>query len=316
MPATITEVLRDAGRDIGANGAQDLAARLNAALGGVLSAFYVGPGVMIDVDGARSAPFECLISTSEPDADRLVPADAVACVAHLSTSLDRARLADAFARIAEVRGLRKSPSTEDARSTITLGLVVAADATISLDEIATEMRSLNASVEDGGRPDMLAILTKGTVHYGMSFPGDDSVSGFLPPVQGSSVVPPINVRQLVTGTATHALNKVCGFVIGHAAFYAPTVPRPDMRAATTGCPEQSAIVWTYRFDSAGRMCDAEKKPDPTGPAYRIEDLKASFFAASRISRGKTGASSSPKARCRSKGCCRWLGALFPRPSSL
>jgi len=311
MTATISDVLRDAGRDIAAHGAHDLAARLNAVLGCVLSGFYVGPGVMIDVTGIRSAPLECLISTARPDVGGLVPADSVACVAHLSTSLNRTLLADAFARIADVRRLRKTPSAEDARSTITLGLIVAADSTLELDEIATEMRSLNASVGGGERPDMLAVLTKGTVHYGVSLPGDDSVAGFLPPVQGTAVVPPINVRQLLTETATHALNKVCGFVIGHAAFYAPAVPRPDMRAATVGSPEQSTIVWTYRFDAAGKMSDAAKTADPIAPAYRIEDPKGELLCRLRYQPWQDGGVVIAEGALQLEGLLPLAGRTFP-----
>jgi len=277
MTATISDVLRDAGCDIASNGAQDLAARLNAALGSVLTAFYVGPGTMVDRDGAQSARFETLIATEPPDDAGLVPADTVACAIYTCSALEAPQLAEGFTQLAEMRRLHKSPSGVDSRSTITLGLIVAAKTSLSLAAVATKMRELNETVTLGERPDMVVVLAKGTVHYGMSLPGDDSVGDFLPPVQSPKLVPPINVRQVVTLTPTHALNKACGLMIGHTAFFAPTAPRPDLHAATAGVPANCEIVWTYRYGASGEMSDAVSTSDLSTPAFRIDDPQGNLL---------------------------------------
>ncbi|MGA3035939.1 MAG: hypothetical protein ABSE64_00515 [Vulcanimicrobiaceae bacterium] len=232
---------------------------------------------MIDADGVRSPAFDVLIAVERPETDGSVRADGVACAAYVTGSLDSTELREGYARLAQTRKLRKTPSAIDSRTTITLGLIIAASSTLSLDAIATEMRTLNKTVADGERPDMVAVMSSGTVSYGMSFPGDESVGGFLPPVQGGKIIPPINIRQIITETTTHALNKVCGFVISHMAFFAPAMPRPDMKAATDGCPQNCAIVWTYRYDTAGRFRDAVTIPDTTVTPYRIEDAQGTLL---------------------------------------
>jgi len=278
MTGTISDALRVAGREIASVQAHDIAARLNAALGSILTGFYVGPGTMIDKDGAKSAPFGSLISLEPPQADGTVRADAVACAIYACETLDLASLTDGYARFAEVRRLQKTPSTIDARSTVTLALIVAANSVLSLDDLAAEMRKLNKTVADGERPDMVAVMTRGTINYGVSFPGDESISDFLPPAPGGSVALPVNLQQVVTDTTTHALNRVCGFLIGQMAFYAPEAARPDMRAATDGCLNDRRIVWAYRYESSGRVSDAAKVQASAAPAYRIEDPQGTLLS--------------------------------------
>jgi hypothetical protein len=311
MTASISDAIRDMTRDLASDQMHDFAPRFNAALASVLGGFYVGPGTVMDSAGVQSSPCECIISTTRPDAAGMVQADSVACVAHLSSSLDRARLADGVGTLAEIRGLRKTPSKNPAQSTITLGLIVAANSSMSLDEIATEMRALHASVGDGMRPDMLAVLTKGTVHYGASFPGNNSVADFLPPVQGGSVVPPINLQQLVTETSTHALNKACGFLIGHLAFFSPALPKPTMGEVTTGSPEQSSIAWTYQFDVSGKIRDATRRADPNAPAYLVEDGKGALLSRLQLQLWQDGAVIVARGTLPLEGLLPLSGRAFP-----
>lgn len=209
MVAAISEAVRRASQEIASAEESDLAVRLNAALGSILPGFYVGPGRMVDADGMRSPSFASVIATEAPGATAgIIRADAVACVAYLCKTLDAASLTDGYKRIRAVRELRKTPSAVDSQTTITLGLIVAADGRPSLDEIASEMRDLDRDIEDSCRPDMVAVLSQGTVGYGTAFFDDATVGGFLPPARGSKLVPPINVHLLVTETETHALNKI------------------------------------------------------------------------------------------------------------
>ncbi len=281
MAATIAETLRDASRDIASAEATDLAARLNPALAQVLVGVYVGPGTMVDASGARGPSFDALIALEAPGADGTVPADTVVCVLYLSKTLDAASLADGYKRIGEVRALQKTTSPVDSQTTVTLGLILAADATLSLDEIAQEIRRLNRGIADDHRPDMIAILSEGVVSYGMAFFDTETVGGFLPPAREAKLVPPVDVHLLITETTTHALNKVCGFVIGHMAFFAPKKLRLNIQSVLEGVPASSAIAWTYQYNVGGKLVDATVGGSHAG-AYHIEDGKGTLLCKLRF----------------------------------
>jgi hypothetical protein len=287
MTATISDSLRHAGRKIASTEEHGLAAALNAALDSVLPEFYVGPGIVVDADGARSGEFSSLVATEAPDADGAVHADAVAVAVYACKNLDASSLADGYKQIAAVRRLRKTPSAVDSQTTNTLGLIVAARTDLSLDEVAKEMRELNHGVEDDWRPDMAAIFAQGVVSYGMSFFDEPAVGAYLQPKAGTRLAPPINVHLIVTETETDALNKLCGLLSGHLAFFAPSVPRPDMRSVLDGAPQNAAIAWTYQYDVARKLADA-RAVESDAPAYRIEDPRGTPLCRLRFQRWQDG----------------------------
>ncbi len=281
MAISVSDGLRDAGRNVASSPADDFATLFNVALTPIFAGFYVGPGTICDADGACSAPFDSLISLEAPNDDGTIRADAVACAAYLCHALDAESLKQGYVRIARMRTLRKTPSANPAQSTITLGVIVAAKSVLSLDKVAENVQTLSGGFSDYHRPDMVTILSEGTVSYAMAFLGDERVGAFLPPAQVTAVIPPSYIHLVTTTTSTHGFNKLIGFISGHLAFYAPGTARPDMPSALEGVPKESAIIWTYQYNLAGKLVDAITLQSHT-PSYRIEDRKKTLLSKLRL----------------------------------
>jgi hypothetical protein len=272
MANSLSDSLQEVGLNIAAATEHDFAPLLNAALGSVFTAFYVGRGTMLAADGQRSAHFESLIALEQPQADGTIPADAVACVIYARQTLDAAALAEGQQRIAQMRTLPKTPRPTQAQSNITLGMIVAARADRDIKGVAKELRALNEAGPDERRTDMVTLLTEGTVEYAMALLGAKSVGGFLPPAFPLTVIMPGSVLLTVTSTRTHAYNKLCFYIGGHLRFFAPSAQHSNLRTALEGVPPESEIIAKYQFNLAGKMVQATA-PQSNAPTFLMENAK-------------------------------------------
>lgn len=264
----ISDSIRDTGLRLGALPDGQFVAGFSDALASLFPAFTVGSGMIYDQTGARVGPVDSFVSLASIE-NGAVPADSVACAAYVCPSLNAQTLREGYERIAQVKALQKTPSTEPHRSTITLGLIVAKSAS-SLDAVAEDMRSLNRGIPDDHRPDMIAMLTQGTAHYLMHFLGDERVGTFLPPARGVPYVAPILVMLATNSTKSHALNNLVGFIIGHMAFFAPGRNAPNMKAVLEGVPKHSTVACIYQYNLARKLVEVAAVPSPIHP-YVIED---------------------------------------------
>ncbi len=154
-----------------------------------------------------------------------------------------------------------------------MGAVVAARTTFSLSDLAQAMRGLNKSVATGRHPDMVCVLAKGAVDYGMQFPGDQGMASWLPPTEGArNFVPPSFLHLATVATTSFALNHLVAYIIGQLAFFAPGTPLPDMNEIRKGVPSQRTIVASFQFDTAGKLVEAVVREQPIHP-YTIDDPK-------------------------------------------
>ncbi len=119
---------------------------------------------------------------------------------------------------------------------------------------------------------MVAVLNRGTINYLATFGPDQTMPGdWLPPARGGrDFVPPVLLHMVTTATTTFALNNIVGFIIGQLAFFAPTLERPDMRAAIVGVPANRTIVILYQYDLAGRLVELQKTEPVATPPFLIE----------------------------------------------
>jgi hypothetical protein len=265
------EVVRDAGRSLTALTGDDFIDGLSETFAGLLPAFHVGRATISDSRGARVGPV--IVVATERIEHGEIDADAVAVAIFACAQLDEANLRAGYECIAQVKALDKTPSKDPSRSTVTLGAIVAATSSQSLDSIAQVMRRFNNETTDSDlRPDMVAVLNRGTINYLVTFGPDQTMPGdWLPPARGDrDFVPAILLHMVTTATSTFALNKIVGLIIGQLAFFAPTLERPDMRAAIVGVPANRTVVILYQYDLAGRLVELHKTEPVATPPFLIE----------------------------------------------
>ncbi len=104
----------------------------------------------------------------------ILPVDTVASVIEVKSRLTSDELLDGYAKIASVKTLNKSPSSEMDREATgsklkmasTVGVILAFTSDIRIETVAEKMAELNQKFASRLWPDMVILLDVGTLNYG------------------------------------------------------------------------------------------------------------------------------------------------------
>jgi hypothetical protein len=261
---TLSQEVYEAGKEI----ASATGASLPSILNGVLERYVhwpikVSSGRLLDRNKSRSDDFVSVVyavpeagTRSEPED---IPADNAAAVIDACESLDLEKFRASYARIAHVKRLKKSPApVVDGVpvQTTTLGLIFALRSTIPLDQIAEELRHLNAQTPSAEWPDMVVVETTGTVNYAVQFPGESLAGDFLPPAAKpacDTYNPPIYIVIVLRPTGPYTFNRMLGFLIGQLFFFSPGIRLPDGQQLMEGVSNQAITVSAFQYNLSGDL---------------------------------------------------------------
>lgn len=125
------------------------------------------PGKAFDSIGTESLEFESMIYSS-PDPVERVPADNLACAIDVHEKLGLARLRQSYEKIAHVKSLAKRPATSVSQGVpvadATMGIIFAVDSEAPIEALAEELVRLNRGYSYRLWPDMIVVLSRGTVN--------------------------------------------------------------------------------------------------------------------------------------------------------
>jgi hypothetical protein len=290
---TIAEAVAESGRKaLAAEGS--LADALNEALQTLLAwPFRIRSAAVVDADGNHTDAFGSVVYTASSqhgcsESASPIHADRVACVVDVSETLDLQRLGAAYERIATAKRLKKTPAPQIrgvAHTTITLGIVVARDATVPIEALAEELDALNQHHPDREWTDMVVILRRGTINYAVQFPGKRILGDYLPPAEGATAAftAPMYIVLVVKPTGTLAFNKMCAFLLAHAAIFSPGAKLPNWAEVLEGVPKEVMTICGYQYNLSGQIRPVPRefyndRYLPPRPVY-VEDNKGNQLAA-------------------------------------
>ena len=140
-----------------------------------------------------------------------LPSDTVACAIDVCHTLDSEGLQKAYGRIAEAKRLKKAPMPKgsEPQTTVTLGIILAAKASVPLETLADELDRLNRLTPSAQWPNMVVVSTAGVINYAAHFPSEHVLNDLLPPAEGAlaSYVPPIYIVMVVRPTREDNLQQ-------------------------------------------------------------------------------------------------------------
>jgi len=240
---------------------EDLAHALNEALNQFLPVrFRALPAHAIATDGTIGPEFlSVVVDTSRLTGDLgpEIPAEAMACVIDVYNTLDIGTFRASYERIAEAKALPKAdPAPEgDFRPTnVTLGVIFARGSKVPLDSLAEALDQLNRTHSSRQWTDVLVVLPQGVVQYGMQFPGDDEMSGFLPPSHGVDIGIPAYIHIVVRSAGAYALNRLLAIVWPHVGTFSTGLNiGHHLSDILIDAPATGVTVCAYQFTVAGEL---------------------------------------------------------------
>lgn len=260
---SITEQFYDAGQKLVAATGPGVADLLNQQLNDLVGfPFQAGPGSAVDSQRRRTATFGTLIrkiGKKDPSASAIeVLADDTACVIDVSETLDLEGFRAAYGRIGDAKLLNKTPRPEcrgGYETSATLGIIFALDSNVPLEKLAEELGKLNAQTPGRQWVDMIVILTRGTIQYGVQFPGEGIAGDFHPPAEGASQgpIPPIYIIVVVQPTEKHTFNKMGSALVAHLTRFSPEAKLPMFDKVSDGIPNKALTIGGFQFNLAGDL---------------------------------------------------------------
>jgi hypothetical protein len=262
----ISERVLSAADDILAAPRQGLIAELTKALQQFVTPdFAVGSGVIRDAIGRTTPNYPIVIfragrfEAPGPNGHLVIPADSAAVAIEVCDELDLPGLREAYFRVAEAKQLTKTVVRKgEARTNITLGVVLAARSTVSLDALANGLYNLDVATPHQQWLDMLVVLPTAVINYAVQFPGEGLSGDFMPPAEGAfnqPAPPAFFVTIVMRPTGRHSFNKLVAFVIGHLVIFAPDVATklPNWSQILDGQPTGAITTLGFQPNLSGQL---------------------------------------------------------------
>lgn len=262
MKSSISEEFFKAGQALATASNINIANSLNQRLNDFLVwPFKAVAGNIIDLQNQKTDIFSTLIcSTASSDLATEtieISVNKVACAIDASENLDLEDLHVAYDRIVRIKKLKKStaPQTNGVPRTETMGIILAVKAAISLETLAEELQQLNQQTASAYWPDMIVVLSQGTISYRVQFPGERTAGNFLLPAKDivENSAPAIYVVPVMKPASQHSFNQMCALLFGHLAIFSPGVILPNMKEILAGVPDTGIILAGYQFNLSGKL---------------------------------------------------------------
>lgn len=197
--------------------------------------FKAGSGYIIDNENNISKQTDVIIydSLSSPllranENTQIIPADTVACIIEVKSSLDKDSLQDAFQKVVSCKVLQKTPFSElDRKSTgsnlttvETLSIVFGFESKLTLKTLAGHLKEFNKSCDSKCWPDMVVVLDRGIINYWVSYPGETNFAGEIHnQCQDGFPIPPLYIHLAAVEDGKYSLNRFFNRLLSHLTFY-------------------------------------------------------------------------------------------------
>jgi hypothetical protein len=230
----------------------NVAALLNAFFNRYLPQPYrATPGRAFDSKGTESLDFGSLIYTSLSDLVN-VPADTLACAIDVHQKLGLEELRSSYEKIAQVKGLAKSPlppkkSSSTPVADATMGVVFAVDSDVPLEKLGEELEQLNKRYSYRQWVDMVVVATRGTIGYVCQFP-HKPLGDFLPPARDGIMLAPMYVHIFARAVGPFSLNRMCAILFPYLCFFWPGLAYAPFKEILEDVPQVGMNIAPYQLN--------------------------------------------------------------------
>jgi hypothetical protein len=263
---TIAEKIRAVG-DLLLQALRDPGSSINERINATLNEFLTWPfradsACIIDSDGRKATSDTVIYSGSEKQSHpaMTVSADATASVIHTVRDLGAGEMRSGYESIAAVKRLKRTHAPEAGSiNTSPLGIILAADSALSIKDIAELVVRENTDHPSTEWPDMIAVLTKGTVNYAAQIEGAGIQYNFTLPNFSSRLVPPMFIHILMRGVGPFAFNSMCGLLFMHLMTFSPGTNLPNSKIVLEGVSDRGMTFGAYQFNLQGQLVPVPKE---------------------------------------------------------
>jgi hypothetical protein len=210
----------------------------------------------------------------------------IACAIDVHENLGLEELRRSYERIVQVKALAKKPvpnvSEGPPVADATMGIVFSVDANVPIEALAEEIARLNHKHSYHLWPDMVVVLSRGSVNLACQFPYR-SLGDFLPPARGVAHRAAMYVHVFARAHSAFALNKMCAILFPYLYLFQPGVGLPPYQEILRNMPTLGMPIAAFQFNLKGDLV-----PVPTEMrfdelflfplSFRVEDQQGNLHA--------------------------------------
>ena len=252
--------------------------------------FRASSGILIDNENNISRQTDVIIydALSSPiyrhsEKTQIIPFDTVVAVIEVKSCLNKNEIKDAFEKIVSCKKLKKRPLSQlDQRPTGsrlttigTFGIIFGFDSDTKLETLAENIKEFNKDYESKLWPDMVIVLDKGVINYGISYPGEMDIAGVLAPLCDDKFpVPPFYVNLIVHKDEEFSLNRFFSDLLSHLTFYPRRPSTPPFEVILEGTKKKAMTITGYQFNMKRELktVPPEMYKNPKPPiSMRVDD---------------------------------------------
>jgi hypothetical protein len=287
---TLSDRARIIGHKIHEAAGTDLGREFRAGIAEIVGWPYsVSSGRIEDAAGKTSALFACVVHTATNDtaARNVIAANNAAVVVDVIEDMGLHELRAAYERIAEAKRLKKGPAPNlkgTPVATVTMTIIFARRATVSLEALAEDFQRLNESRSDREWPDMIVVSGVAVISFACQFPGSSKLGDIFPPAEEGlkNSLPSWYVIVTMRPTLEGTFNKMVAFIVGYAAVFSPGAKVPNFTLLLEDVCPNLITLRGYQYNLAGELkpvprqfyADRYLPPLPT----RIEDNRGELLS--------------------------------------
>jgi hypothetical protein len=271
------------------NNTGDIASTLNTSLNQYLSwPLKAGPARIKDSEGQIVECDAVIYSQSSKEKEDQpvdISSDAAACCFYISSKLDIDTLSEGYKHIASVKRLRKTEIKESGHpiNNSILGVILSVTSEYSIEHVAELMMNINNKYPSSEWPDIVAVLTRGTVNYAVQFYGETITGDFMLPNIKSFPIMPMYVHVIARGLGIVAFNKLIDFIFKHLHTFSPGVTFVGEDEILADTFPLGITLGAYQFNMKRQLVLVSNeeyiKKGPLAPRpFRIEDDKGNTLS--------------------------------------
>jgi len=249
----------------------------------IASPFQAGAGTVFDSTGAETTRFESLIHSSLTAGDR-IPSDNTACVIDVHAKLGLDELRRSYEKIVSAKVLARSPIVAQERPVpdVAMGIIFAVDSDVPIEAIADEVARLNRANNYLLWPDMVVVLSRGTVNLTCQFPYQ-GMGDFLPPSRQATYRVAMYVHVFARSHGAFALNKMCAVLFYYLYLFHPELGLPPYLEVLKDMPKTGMPIAAFQFNLKGDLVPVSTLGSfddlfMFALSFRVEDRKGSLHA--------------------------------------
>lgn len=268
---TLIHRVKTAAQNVSKSDCRTFVSVLNDSLGQFLSRrFTARSGRIIDASQNKTPTFASVVHVQPKNnvtpANDSIPIARVGVVIDAMEILTSDGLKSAYQNIQQVKRMNRELSTKQSPiidASAVLGIVFSKSSDASLTEISQTVAILNEAAETNDWPDLIVILSAGTINYLAQFPGSSRSGDYCPPQEGAlnNYIPPIFVTMAVRPLGQASFNKMTSMIVTYLAYISNDSVPPNHKEIMNRIDNSVTISMAYQYNLGGKLLPVPRQPD-------------------------------------------------------